>query len=358
MANEEVKSSAPAAAAIGEKPVAETQENKNIITPRTETKVDLPELKEVLRVGLQFGHEAKRWNPKFREFIFTKKNGIHIIDVSKTMPLLQKAGDFLAGAFAKGPVLFLGTKRQAADLVGAAAQEAGAHFVTNRWAGGLMTNFEQMQKSLNRLNDLEKQFAEGVVGRTKYEVAQMRKDWERLQRLYGGVKNLKQRPAVVVVIDPEFESGAVRECNYLDIPTVALVDTNSDPTIVDYPIPANDDAIGAIKLILDYLSARMAEVETTHRVTHKFVDYSKAEIVIRKAENAQASENSLIAAEKVTGAASTPAVADRSAAKGGKTDKKTGKQPAKTAQKAGATEAGGSGILGRYQQQREAARKS
>ncbi len=262
------------------------------------TKVNLPELKEVLRAGMQFGHETKRWNPKMADFIFGKKNDIHIIDISKSLPLLKVAGDFLAGAIAKGPVLFLGTKRQAADILGEAAVEAGVHFVNNRWAGGLLSNFTQIKKSIDRLNELEKMFEEGVTGRTKYEISQMKKDWERLTRLYGGVKTLKSRPVAVFVVDPSFEKGAVRECNFLDIPVAAMVDTNSDYTVVDYPIPANDDAIRSIKLVVEYIKARIMEVESPHRITHKFKDYTKVEVAIKKASDIKQMDVEEIASAK------------------------------------------------------------
>jgi small subunit ribosomal protein S2 len=248
-----------------------------------ETKVKLPELKDFLKAGSQFGHQVRKWNPKMEEFIFGAKNDIHIIDLSKTIPLLEAAGDAIAQAFLEGPVLFLGTKRQAADIVKEAAIECGAHFIVNRWAGGLLTNFDQIQKSIKELNSLERQFEEGIVGRTKFEISQMKTDWERLDRLYGGIKQLKQKPTAVFIIDTVFESGAVRECNYLDVPMISMIDTNANPYIVDYPIPANDDAIGSVKLITHYLRDRLSEVDSIYKIEHKFKDYSKMEVEMKKA---------------------------------------------------------------------------
>jgi small subunit ribosomal protein S2 len=347
------------------------------------TKVNLPELKEVLRAGMQFGHETKRWNPKMADFIFGKKNDIHIIDISKSLPLLKVAGDFLAGAIAKGPVLFLGTKRQAADILGEAAVEAGVHFVNNRWAGGLLSNFTQIKKSIDRLNELEKMFEEGVTGRTKYEISQMKKDWERLTRLYGGVKTLKSRPVAVFVVDPSFEKGAVRECNFLDIPVAAMVDTNSDYTVVDYPIPANDDAIRSIKLVVEYIKARIMEVESPHRITHKFKDYTKVEVAIKKASDIKqmdveeiasakgevakpaqrkAIPAATVAKNKAAMKANAGAQAGSGAAKGGASAVAKAGKTAAGADKGAANSAGQSesGILGKYQAQKavKVARKS
>jgi small subunit ribosomal protein S2 len=306
------------------------------------TKVKLPEVKELLRAGMQFGHESKRWNPKMKPFIFGKKNDIHIIDISKSMPLLQVAGDFLVKAIQQGPVLMLGTKRQAAEIINEAAAEAGLHFITNRWAGGLLTNFAQIKRSIDRLNDLERQFEEGIVGRTKYEIAIMKKDWERLHRLYGGIKKLEKRPVAVIIVDPNFEAGAVRECNYLDIPMVAMVDTNSDPTIIDYPIPANDDAINSIKLVLNYLVQRISEIDSAHKVKHQFKDYTKAEIAIKKAETKSSTAAELV--EQTKSSAPSLPTPNRQQPKPAKS-KSTKAEKAKAA-------ADQSGILGKYQEQR------
>ncbi len=258
------------------------------------TKVKLPEIKDVLRAGVQFGHQSKRWNPRMEEYIFDKKEGIHIIDVSKTMPLLKKAGDVLAQAIMEGPILFLGTKKQAKSIIKEAAVKSGAHFVVNRWAGGLLTNFKQMKKSINTLKNLERQFEEGVEGRTKYEVSKMKRKWERLMRLYGGIKKLDQLPKAVFIVDSNYESGAVRECNYLNIPVVALIDTNCNPDYIDYPIPGNDDAIGSIKLITDYIKQRIVEqAQSAYRVNHEFKDYTKLEVKIKKVEIEQEQEKEL-----------------------------------------------------------------
>lgn len=330
-----------------------TQQEETKTPKKITTKVNLPDVKDFLKAGVQFGHETKRWNPKFAPYLFGSKQNIHIIDLSKTIPLLTKAGDFLADAISRGPVLFLGTKRQASNIVRDKAVEAGVHFIDTRWAGGFLTNFKQISASLNRLKDLERQFEEGVTGRTKYEISQMKKEWERLNRLYGGVKQMGQMPVAVFVVDPGFEGGPVRECNYLDIPVVAIVDTNSDPNIIDYPIPANDDAIGSISLIMDYLSARIKEAVSPHKVKHDFKDYTKVEVEIKRQNQADKQEE--LKAEVVSEPAATP-IATKPVP-GGKTRKQVApkpaaqpeKQPAKS--KKQAAEAGG--ILSRFQQEKE-----
>lgn len=312
------------------------------------SKISLPDLKEFLKAGVQFGHETKRWNPKFAPYLFGSKQDIHIIDLSKTVPLLEKAGDFLAEAASRGPILFLGTKKQASQIVREKAVEAGAHFIDHRWAGGFLTNFKQITTSLKHLKELEKGFEEGIVGRTKYEISQMKKDWDRLNRLYGGVKQLEKMPAAVFVIDPGFESGPVRECNYLDIPVVAIVDSNSDPNIIDYPIPANDDALGSISLIISYLTDRIKEVDSPYKVKHTFKDYSKAEVEIKRTVAVQETREALAeaASEPISPRIAAPAKPVVKAKKETKVAKSTTK--AKQEQTAD-----GGGILSKYQQQRE-----
>ncbi len=317
------------------------------------TSVKLPNVKDVLKAGVQFGHEAKRWHPNYAKFIFGQKNKIHIIDIAKSIPLMKVAGDFLSLAYSRGPILFLGTKRQASEIIKQAAIDTGSHYIEHRWAGGLLSNFHQIKQSVDRLNALETQFEEGVTGRTKYEISQMKKEWERLNRLYGGVKKMTELPRAVIVVDPSYEAGAIRECNYLGIPVVAIIDSNTNPDFIDYPIPANDDAINSIKLVVDYLTARLAEVTNTpFRVTHKFKDYTKVDVQIKKAnqveETKQESKLPTFAKEQVR-----PASAPVSNAKAGsgkpEKAKKSDAKKGKAKKEAPAT----GGILGRYQEQKE-----
>ena len=246
------------------------------------TKVTVPTVKELLKAGVQFGHESKRWNPKMAKYIYGEKNKIHIIDINQTEGKIKDAAEFLKDAASKGSVLFVGTKRQASNIVKDEAIRAGAYFVNVRWAGGLLTNFPVVKKSLIKLNSLEKSFEEGIEDRTKFEVSRMKKEWQRLERLYSGIKNLNQKPVAVVIIDTNFEKSAVRECRKVRIPIVGIVDTNSDPDFSDYLIPANDDAIGSINLLMKTLADAVLEGNKGNGVKHVLKDYSKTEIKITK----------------------------------------------------------------------------
>ncbi|MCA9379106.1 30S ribosomal protein S2, partial [Candidatus Dojkabacteria bacterium] len=224
-----------------------------------------------------------RWNPLMSKYIFTAKNGIHVIDVIQSRELLAKAVETLVQAAGQGDVIFVGTKRQAAQIVQQQAIAAGAHFVINRWPGGLLTNFKMAKKSFDRLLSLEKMFEEGVEGRTKYEIAKMKVEWERLNRLYGGVKHLEQKPAAVVVIDPRYERVAVRECRKVNVPVIALADTNCDPTMIDYIVPGNDDALRSIEMVVTLFADAVKAGNEGKGVQHEIKDYSTVEVkIIRK----------------------------------------------------------------------------
>ncbi len=242
-----------------------------------------PELSDLLKSGAQFGHEKSRWNPKMAKYIFGIKNGIHVLDVQKTHEKLTTAYNFLKEASTKGYVLFVGTKKQASDIIKEEAIRSGSYFVTNRWAGGLFTNFNMIKQSLAKLQSLEKQFEEGVQGRTKYEVALMKKEWQTLTRLYAGIKNLTTKPVAVVVLDTKFEKAAVREARKVGIPVIGIVDTNSNPDSADYVIPANDDAINSIRIIFRTLGNAVMLGNKGAGVQHQLKDYSKEEIKITKA---------------------------------------------------------------------------
>lgn len=217
------------------------------------------------------------------KYIWGQKNGIHVVDISHTQTALQQAVDFLTKVAAEGEIIFVGTKRQAATIILEQANRAGAHYIIDRWPGGMLTNFKMSQRSLRRLNELEKAFEEGVEGRTKYEVSRMKVEWQRLNRLYGGVKKLTAKPAAVVVVDPRYEKVAVRECRRMHIPVVALTDTNCDPAMVDYCIPGNDDAIKAITLVVETLASAVLEGNKGNGVKHEVKDYSAVEVKVLKA---------------------------------------------------------------------------
>lgn len=209
-------------------------------------------MKQMLETGVHFGHQTRRWNPKMRPFIFGARNGIHIIDLQQTVGLFRTAHDFIADTIAAGgSCIFVGTKRQAQEAVKAEAERAGQYYITNRWLGGTLTNFQTISKSIERLKKLESMFEDGSINRyNKKEISRMSRELEKLREDLGGIKDLDGLPSVAFVIDPKREEIAVKECRKLGIPIVAVVDTNCDPDLIDYVIPGNDDAIRAIKLFV------------------------------------------------------------------------------------------------------------
>jgi len=209
-------------------------------------------MKQLLEAGVHFGHQTRRWNPKMRHFIFTERNGIHIIDLQQTVTRLDEAINFIRDVVAGGSeVLIIGTKKQARETVEMEAGRAALPYVNNRWLGGTLTNFRTIQGRLRHLATLEMSMARGDYSRmTKKEQLDITNEIERLNRYFGGIKKLERLPSAVFIIDTVKENIAVAECARLSIPIVSLVDTNCDPDPISYPIPSNDDAIRAIKLIL------------------------------------------------------------------------------------------------------------
>jgi small subunit ribosomal protein S2 len=208
-------------------------------------------LRSLLDAGVHFGHQTKRWNPKMRPFIYGARSGIHIVDLDQTARLFKRAFDFLSDTVSRGgSVLFVGTKRQAQDIVQEEARRAGMFFVTNRWLGGTLTNFRTIKGGLDRLRTLERMREDGTHQQLpKKEVVQLEKERARLEKYIGGLKGMGQLPQAVFVIDPAQEAIAVSEARKLRIPIVAITDTNCDPDLVDYIIPGNDDAIRSVRLI-------------------------------------------------------------------------------------------------------------
>ena len=209
-------------------------------------------MKQLLEAGVHFGHQTRRWNPKMKHFIFTERNGIHIIDLQQTVTRLDEAIGFVREVVAGGnDLLIIGTKKQARETVELEAQRAGLPYVNNRWLGGTLTNFRTIQSRIRHLRDLEERTARGEFARrAKKEQLDIANEIERLNRYFGGIKQLDRLPGAVFVIDTMKEAIAVAECDRLGVPIVSLVDTNCDPDPIAYPIPSNDDAIRAIKLIL------------------------------------------------------------------------------------------------------------
>ena len=214
-------------------------------------------MKQLLEAGVHFGHQTRRWNPKMAEYIFTDRNGIYIIDLQKTVKKVEVAYNFVRDLVADGgTVLFVGTKKQAQEAVKNEAERSGMYFVNQRWLGGMLTNFQTIQKRVSRLRVLEKMEAEGTLELLpKKEVAKLLNEKEKLERFLGGIKDMKKLPDALFIIDPRKEKIAVAEARNLGIPIVAIVDTNCDPDEIDYIIPGNDDAIRAVKL----LTAKMAD---------------------------------------------------------------------------------------------------
>jgi len=264
----------------------------SVSTPVKEIDFDLPEISEFLKAGVQFGHQVRRWNPKMGKYIFAQRGDIHIIDIVQTYDNLKSALNIVVEASSKGDVMFVGTKRQAREIVREAAIDAGAYFVTNRWVGGILTNYEFIRKSLKRLAKLEQDFEIGIQGRTKFEISRMKKEWERLNRLYSGIKTIQSKPAVIIILDSKYEKNAVKEAKRMGVPIIAIVDTNADPDVVNYPIPGNDDAVAAIKLYFDLFAKAVKQGNKvgSRGVKHVFKDYMKTEIAIVKTKEEEAEE--------------------------------------------------------------------
>ena len=218
-------------------------------------------IKQLLEAGVHFGHPTKKWNPKMAEYIFTQRNGIHIVDLQKTVKKFEEAFNYVSElAQEGGTVLFVGTKKQAADTVKEEAQRCGMYYVNVRWPGGMLTNFNTIRKSIRRLKELEKMQADGTFDLLpKKEVAKKLKEIEDLEKAYGGIKDMERLPSCVFIVDTRKERNAVLEAKKLGIPVVAIVDTNCDPDDADYIIPGNDDAIRAIKLIAGALANAVIE---------------------------------------------------------------------------------------------------
>ncbi|HSW66640.1 MAG TPA: 30S ribosomal protein S2 [Bacillota bacterium] len=214
------------------------------------------DIKKLLEAGAHFGHKTARWHPKMAPFIHSKRGGSHIIDLTKTVDGLEKALDFIAETTGAGKqVLFVATKRQAQDIVTALAESVKQPFVTERWLGGMLTNWPTISGRVKRLHDLEERMASGELANkySKLEVQRFQEEIDAMNTIYGGIKNMSAKPGAVFVFDIVADSNALKEARKLGLPIVALVDTNADPTLVDYAIPCNDDAIKTIELIAEYL---------------------------------------------------------------------------------------------------------
>ncbi len=218
-------------------------------------------IKKLLETGVHFGHQTKRWNPKMKKFIFGQRSGIYIIDLEKTVECLNQAQDFVQDLVAKGgKILFIGTKKQAQDIVGEEAERCEMFFIKNRWLGGLLTNFETVKKSIRRLEEIEKMAENGVwENLKKKEISRLTKEKDKLLRNLGGIREMNKIPDAVFIVDPRREHIAVKEAVKLGIPIVGVVDTNCDPDCIDYPIPGNDDALKSIRFLTSLITESVLE---------------------------------------------------------------------------------------------------
>ena len=234
-----------------------------------------PTIKELIEAGAHFGHQTRRWNPKMKRFIFSEENGIHIIDLSKTVHQLNKAIDAAKAIVSKHKsVLFVGTKKQAKDVVKETAEACQEFYVSERWLGGMLTNLATIRKSVKKLESLEKKLASESSEYTKKERLLLGKDQVKLSRNLSGIRGMRRAPGLMIVVDPSKEDIAVLEAKKLNIPVMAIVDTNCDPSLIDYVIPANDDAQKSVKVILDALSGAI-KVAKEEAAPHQREDNSE-----------------------------------------------------------------------------------
>jgi small subunit ribosomal protein S2 len=229
-------------------------------------------IQQLIEAGAHFGHQTHRWNPRMKPYIFGARNGIHILDLSQTVPLFQRALDFIAATVQNGgKVLFVGTKRQAQEPVAEAARASGQHFVNHRWLGGMLTNWKTISLSIKRMKTLEEKLSGDTAGLTKKEVLQLTRERDKLELSLGGIRDLGGIPDVMFVIDANKEELAIKEANVLGIPVVAILDSNVSPDGIAFPVPANDDASRAIRLYVDAVAAA-ATKGNRHAVVESGID--------------------------------------------------------------------------------------
>ena len=255
-------------------------------------------MKQLLEAGVHFGHQTKRWNPKMKRYIFTARNGIYIIDLQQTVKMFRTAYDFVRDMAAEGKtILFVGTKKQAQEAIEEEAKRAGTPYVNVRWLGGMLTNFQTIRKSLDRLQKLTDMTTDGTAEKLpKKEVLKLAKERSRLEKVLGGIKDLRRIPDAIFVVDPSREEIAVLEARRLSIPIIAIVDTNCDPDLIDYVIPGNDDAIRAIKLFLGKIAdaiidGRAAFLERTAQAGDKEAETPEVTMALISTEEESAEEN-------------------------------------------------------------------
>jgi len=268
-------------------------------------------IKQLLEAGVHFGHQTKRWNPKMKKFIFGQRSGIYIIDLEKTEECLNKARDFILDVTSKGDMmLFVGTKKQAQEVVKAEAQRCGMYYVTDRWPGGLLTNFATIKRSINRLKEIENMKTDGTYEKlTKKEVALLEKELAKLNKNFSGIVQMERMPKAIFIVDAKKEETAVQEARRLNIPIISLIDTNSNPDPIAYPIPGNDDAAKSIRMVttfltdaaiegrkrfLSYLSQEGSAIKKEEPIVEEPVLLPEEEIKIKEIEEIVETENPLV----------------------------------------------------------------
>ena len=236
--------------------------------------------KQLLEAGVHFGHQTRRWNPKMKKYIFTERSGIYIIDLQKTVKKLEEAYFFMRDVAAEGKdILFVGTKKQAQESIESEAKRCGQYYVSNRWLGGMLTNFKTMRSRVAKLNEIDKLEETGDINLLpKKEIIKLMGEKEKLEKNLGGIRNLTSIPGAIFIVDPRKERIAVAEAKTLGIPIIAIVDTNCDPDEIDYPIPGNDDAIRAVKLI----AAKMADAVIEGKQGEQFDDAEEADNAVEE----------------------------------------------------------------------------
>ncbi len=247
-------------------------------------------MKQLLEAGVHFGHQTRRWNPKMKQYIFTERNGIYIIDLQKTVKKVNEAYFFMRDVAMEGkPILFVGTKKQAQESVEAEAKRCGQHYVSNRWLGGMLTNFKTIRTRIEKLENIEKMEETGDINLLpKKEIIKLMHEKEKLEKNLGGIRNLNEMPGALFIVDPRKERIAVSEAHKMGIPVVAIVDTNCDPDEIDYPIPGNDDAIRAVKLIVSKMADAVLEGKQGEQMDEE--EAPAEEVVSEEQAEAEAAE--------------------------------------------------------------------
>ncbi|MBQ6292543.1 MAG: 30S ribosomal protein S2 [Lachnospiraceae bacterium] len=246
-------------------------------------------MKQLLEAGVHFGHQTRRWNPKMAPYIYTERNSIHIIDLQKTVGMIDDAYNAVVNIVADGgTILFVGTKKQAQDAIQSEAERCGMFYVNQRWLGGMLTNFKTIQSRIARLHEIERMSEDGTFEvLPKKEVAALQKEWDKLEKNLGGIKNMKHIPDAIFVVDPKKEKICVQEARTLGVTLIGIADTNSDPEELDYVIPGNDDAIRAVKLIVGKMADAVLEAKQGEQLTDTTVEKAPEEEAAPAEENTE-----------------------------------------------------------------------